>query len=606
MSTLCRQQMITMKQQSGQTMVLALVFIVVILIGLLVLFNTGQLTRNKMEVQNAADAAAYSAGILYARELNFMAYTNRAMIANQVTLGQFAAFQSWGKKYELGAQGRTTGFAFFYAMNSVPIVGNAVSSALVGMFKPPLVGMNIINQAISKVMMVFGKVANIYIPIMQKIYAFHQKALTLGTLATQMETIPKIIDDNAEDAKISNFGALAALFSGIEQNVLTSSRVPGQRFLKTSDDNDGKHRFAGFVNDSRDQWTRDRERDLVIAFSETIPLVLADVTISMSIGFQNIFGSTELRYLGSSEKYNWSSLDAVAGGFGLRIKIETFLGDIDTGEIGPDFLPFGGASAETVEKGSKSSNKLLRKVPDWREGNYAGMVDNWKMTVPIMEAVTMGYQSPNPVFGGLPDYVDINPDKYDRVTSAPVFLIGVRKNGEKLKTSDELDIATGQFDVPTKLSGGKSSFGDTTEGEPTSMLSRYIRKTVDQFSANIRSRMPSGYDPSGLIADFKRKLLAKSALIEDLLKKVLPNSAEDKGGVFALAAAEVYYQNPDGRVDTKKYKASTFSPYWQVRLKPIDDDIRRWSSISQGYMVAPPPRPNDIDPHLDNLKYMAN
>jgi hypothetical protein len=41
-----------------------------------------------MELQNAADGVAYSVAIPEARDLNFMAYTNRAMVANEVAIGQ--------------------------------------------------------------------------------------------------------------------------------------------------------------------------------------------------------------------------------------------------------------------------------------------------------------------------------------------------------------------------------------------------------------------------------------------------------------------------------------------------------------------------------------
>jgi hypothetical protein len=49
----------------------------------------------KSLVANAADAAAYSGAVWTARHLNFMAYTNRAMIANHVAVGHFVSYVSW-------------------------------------------------------------------------------------------------------------------------------------------------------------------------------------------------------------------------------------------------------------------------------------------------------------------------------------------------------------------------------------------------------------------------------------------------------------------------------------------------------------------------------
>jgi len=47
-----------------------------------------------MQLQNAADAAAFGASTLEARSLNFAAYTNRAMVANEVAIGQLVGLLS--------------------------------------------------------------------------------------------------------------------------------------------------------------------------------------------------------------------------------------------------------------------------------------------------------------------------------------------------------------------------------------------------------------------------------------------------------------------------------------------------------------------------------
>ena len=70
-------------------------FLLVGCIGLYVAFNSFQMTSAKIKLQNTADAAAYSAAVLQARDYNFSAYTNRAMVANQVTAAQVVALKSW-------------------------------------------------------------------------------------------------------------------------------------------------------------------------------------------------------------------------------------------------------------------------------------------------------------------------------------------------------------------------------------------------------------------------------------------------------------------------------------------------------------------------------
>ncbi|WP_245979002.1 pilus assembly protein TadG-related protein [Solilutibacter pythonis] len=60
-------------RQQGQALPLALIFLFVLCIGLLVTFNTGQVVNKKVELTNAADAAAYSVAAEQARAWNFAA-----------------------------------------------------------------------------------------------------------------------------------------------------------------------------------------------------------------------------------------------------------------------------------------------------------------------------------------------------------------------------------------------------------------------------------------------------------------------------------------------------------------------------------------------------
>ena len=62
---------------------------------LVVMFNTGQRVTERSHVANAADAAAYSGAVWTARHLNFIAYGNRAMIANHLAVGHFVSYVSW-------------------------------------------------------------------------------------------------------------------------------------------------------------------------------------------------------------------------------------------------------------------------------------------------------------------------------------------------------------------------------------------------------------------------------------------------------------------------------------------------------------------------------
>ncbi|HMN91734.1 MAG TPA: pilus assembly protein TadG-related protein [Hydrogenophaga sp.] len=81
--------------QRGQALILGLFVLLAGLAALFFFFNVGQLSREKTKLVSTADAVAYSAGVVHARGLNFMAYSNRALMANEVLVAQLVSLSSW-------------------------------------------------------------------------------------------------------------------------------------------------------------------------------------------------------------------------------------------------------------------------------------------------------------------------------------------------------------------------------------------------------------------------------------------------------------------------------------------------------------------------------
>ncbi|NOY67698.1 MAG: hypothetical protein GXP13_09890, partial [Gammaproteobacteria bacterium] len=81
--------------QKGQALILSVFLVLATAMAAVLMYNTGQTTTEKTRLVNAADAAAYSGAVFVARNLNFIAYTNRAMIANHVAVGHFVSYVSW-------------------------------------------------------------------------------------------------------------------------------------------------------------------------------------------------------------------------------------------------------------------------------------------------------------------------------------------------------------------------------------------------------------------------------------------------------------------------------------------------------------------------------
>lgn len=84
-----------LKKQLGQALIPGIAILFFIVLFALALFNTGQLASEKIRLSNTADAAVYSGLVWQARALNFHSYTNRAMVANQVTMAQAVSLHSW-------------------------------------------------------------------------------------------------------------------------------------------------------------------------------------------------------------------------------------------------------------------------------------------------------------------------------------------------------------------------------------------------------------------------------------------------------------------------------------------------------------------------------
>lgn len=81
--------------QRGQVLPLTLVLLPMVLAVVFYMFNSGQLVQEKIGLTNTADAVAYSAGVYEARVLNYDAYANRAMVANEIAIAQAVGLASW-------------------------------------------------------------------------------------------------------------------------------------------------------------------------------------------------------------------------------------------------------------------------------------------------------------------------------------------------------------------------------------------------------------------------------------------------------------------------------------------------------------------------------
>ena len=86
--------------QRGQALVLAVVLLFAGCLGLFFMFSTGQLAATRQRLDNAADASAYSAALWRARVMNYHAYSNRAIVAQEVAIAQAVTLVSWARYFD--------------------------------------------------------------------------------------------------------------------------------------------------------------------------------------------------------------------------------------------------------------------------------------------------------------------------------------------------------------------------------------------------------------------------------------------------------------------------------------------------------------------------
>lgn len=82
------------REEDGQALVLSSILLLVVAMAVLSISDLGRAIHDRIELQNAADGAAYTLAVREARAFNYYAYTNRAQVAQYVTALQLLSIDS--------------------------------------------------------------------------------------------------------------------------------------------------------------------------------------------------------------------------------------------------------------------------------------------------------------------------------------------------------------------------------------------------------------------------------------------------------------------------------------------------------------------------------
>jgi len=89
----------TPTRERGQVLMLCIALLFAGVLGLYLMFSAGQVFATRERLNNAADAAAYSAALWRARVMNYQAYANRAIVAQEVAVAQAVTLVSWARYF---------------------------------------------------------------------------------------------------------------------------------------------------------------------------------------------------------------------------------------------------------------------------------------------------------------------------------------------------------------------------------------------------------------------------------------------------------------------------------------------------------------------------
>lgn len=281
-------------KQVGQALILCLLLAGAAALASLLLFNSGMLANTKTQLQNAADAGAYSGAVMLARDHNFSAYANRAMVANQVAVAQLVSLKSYLED-AASTQGRLNDTV--QARQARIPVTNPLWPIAQG------VPIGAANTA-------YGKIAGGAVKALDTLiatFAKAQRAHHETTAASVMFIIDDVVKKNDPNATLSK--------GAFEIKTLAQVKAWRNDYTKEHSANDSSaaaDRFANVVvnEQSTDQFIRNRR-------STPLPRWGAVPKSSFCPGGRPIWTSYSFDHRGgtilSTDKKRWLALDASEG-----------------------------------------------------------------------------------------------------------------------------------------------------------------------------------------------------------------------------------------------------------------------------------------------------
>lgn len=358
------------QRESGQAMIFVTILLAMLVLTLAYVFNSGQISNERTRLQNTTDAVAYSVATVEAKDLNFKAYTNRAMVANQVAVAHSVGIISWTRWLRVTGENLNTIGQFFPYVNAITALIRSV-------------GVNI-EQGAATVIPPLARLTDIVIGALSA----SQQVMHLATLELARQALIQVAREN--DPSVNT--AVTLTNSYFFAQIANQHQGFTRRYSPTSTTTADRQRTGEFRQvtlDSRDGFLNGEKKRYDLFETPSIPPLRVKIVRR---------GGTELRSRSGSPNFSWTAIDTLSAHYS---EYDCDLSGCDWSRYREAF-PIGWGGAQSATPAQRIALNRYRRT------NY---YDNtWRVNRSAATMAHRRFNSANMVdqsYGGLRNFYDI-------------------------------------------------------------------------------------------------------------------------------------------------------------------------------------------------------
>src|SRR5690606_26953638 len=342
-------------------------------------YSAYKTSNESTRLQNTVDAAAYSTATVSAQTYNFIALSNRSLIANQISVAQLATTTSWIRMLR----------TFVGTINSItqyfPYIGQVI------MVVDQIV--EIVQEIVEAVMPGFLQLMDRYMEAISEM----QNISTVSTAAISGEILESVVKENDPSIKVS-VATIGSAVSEVQTQINSWVRndCMAEADSSSNKDNDARkncRQFRSIMLASRDGLTKERTYRMgpEMGMGPTLPIPKGGIPIGAWISMMRGRGTTMTGPNDLAPFRTWSALDTVS----LHLRQEWFeKKDFGISRKKKNFkevakLGSGGAIAGDEDCGSNSSCYVVHDSKDYWKVNpmAASCVDMYQHSISVINVV---------------------------------------------------------------------------------------------------------------------------------------------------------------------------------------------------------------------------